>query len=124
MLGGFLSGAEHIFLACGATDFRNQSAGLTALVTGKFKLDPYTPTCVFLFCNKKRNAIKALRFESDGFILASKTLLNGMKYQWPRTPDEVRDITVKQAQWLYDGLELEPKRAHQPVNISAEDVCY
>lgn len=124
MLSGFLSGAEHIYIATGGTDFRKQSESLCALVSGKFQLDPYTPTCVFLFCNKRRNAIKALRFESDGFVLASKKLLNGMKYQWPRTPDEVKDITAKQAQWLYDGLELEPQKAHKPVLISAENVCY
>lgn len=124
MLSGFLTGATHIYVATGGTDFRKQSESLCALVSGKFQLDPYTPTCVFLFCNKRRNAIKALRFESDGFVLASKKLMNGMKYQWPRTSDEVRAITAKQAQWLYDGLELEPKKAHKPVPLSAKNTCY
>lgn len=124
MSGGFLSGAQHLYLCCGATDFRKQQESLCALVTGKFKLDPYTPTSVFLFCNKRRNAIKILRFESDGFVLMSKKLMNGMKYQWPRTPEEMRDITARQAQWLYDGLELEPKKVHKPVRITADDVCY
>jgi transposase len=124
MLGGFLEGAEHIYICCGNTDFRKQTEGLSALVTGKFKLDPYAPTCVFLFCNKRRNALKALRYESDGFILASKKLMNGMKYQWPRNPEEVKDVTSKQAMWLYEGLELEPKKAHKPVKIKVENTCY
>lgn len=124
MLSGFLSGVQHIYLCTGPTDFRKQSESLCALVTGKFKLDPYSPACVFLFCNKRRNAIKVLRYESNGFVLMSKKLMDGMKRQWPRTTQEVKDITVKQAWWLYDGLELEPQKAHKPVNITAEDVCY
>lgn len=63
MLGGFTSGAERIYLHCGATDFRNQITGLVALVTLQFQLDPYTPTHVFLFCNKRRTSIKVLRYD-------------------------------------------------------------
>lgn len=68
MLSGFLTGAKHIYVATRDTDFRKQSESLCALVSGKFLLDPYTPASVFLFCNKRRNAIKALRFESNGCV--------------------------------------------------------
>ncbi|WP_070968859.1 IS66 family insertion sequence element accessory protein TnpB [Clostridium formicaceticum] len=80
MLGGFIQGAEHIYIACGYTDFRKQIDGLAALVSMKFKLDPYSSTCVFLFCNKRRNSLKALRFEEDGFIMATKKLMKDMSF--------------------------------------------
>lgn len=32
-----------------------------------------------------------------------------MKFQWPRTPDEVKEITFQQVEWLLQGLEIERK---------------
>lgn len=124
MLGGFTQGAEHIYLACGHTDFRKQIDGLAALVSMKFKLDPYSPTCVFLFCNKKRNSLKALRFEQDGFVMATKKLMNNMSFQWPRKTEEIQSITPQQVRWLLEGLEIEQKKAHKPVQINQEDICF
>lgn len=124
MLGGFLEGTEHIYLACGFTDFRKQIDGLVMLVSMQFHLDPYSPTCVFLFCNKRKNSIKALRFEQDGFLMATKKLLTDMSFQWPKKPDEVKDISLQQARWLLEGLEIEQKKAHKPVEIRLENTCY
>lgn len=92
--------ASHIFLACGATDFRKQISGLVSIVSMQFKLDPFQGTCVFIFCNKKRDSIKVLRYDKNGFLLATKKLLDGMKFQWPRTPNEVKKISFQQVEWL------------------------
>lgn len=124
MLSTITQGAEHIYLACGHTDFRKQIDGLSSLVTLKYHLDPYSPVCVFLFCNRKRNCLKALRFEADGFLLATKKLLPGMNFQWPRTPEEIKDISPQQMRWLLEGLSIEQKTAHRPVQIRTEDTCF
>ena len=106
--------ADHIYLAMGATDFRKQQSGLTALVALKFRLDPHTGTSVFLFCNKKHNTLRALRWDGNGFILVTKTLADEMKFQWPKTECEVRDITGRQLEWLLQGLAIDQKKAHKP----------
>ena len=49
---GNISKAEHIYLACGYTDMRN----------------PFSNN-LFLFCGRKRNRLKALYWEGDGFVL-------------------------------------------------------
>ena len=72
----FLSDTDHIYLACGVTDFRKQISGLVAMVHMQFRLDPYNDSCAFIFCNKKRNGIKILRYDSNGFILASHNYAN------------------------------------------------
>ena len=110
MLETFTNTATHIYFACGPTDFRKQTESLSALVSAQFRLDPYAGDSVFVFCNKKRNAIKVLRYDHNGFILASKKLLDGMKFQWPRTPDEVKEVTPQQLKWLLDGLSIEQKK--------------
>lgn len=124
MMGLITQEAEHIYLTCGATDFRKQIEGLCAIVSLKYCLNPYSPVCVFLFCNKKRNCLKALRFESDGFLLATKKLLPDMKFQWPKTPEQVKDITPQQVRWLLEGLSIEQTRVHKAVRINLEDTCF
>lgn len=124
MLGGFTQGAEHIYIACNSTDFRKQIDGLVAIVNLQFKLDPFSDRCAFIFCNKRKTAIKVLRYDKNGFILASKKLLEGMKFQWPKSPSEVKEITFQQMEWLFQGLNIEQKKAHYSVELSAGKTCY
>lgn len=103
---------EHIYLALGYTDFRKQINGLTAMVALQFKMDPYSGNTLFLFCNKRHTAIKALRWDGNGFVLATKYLANDMKFQWPKIQGEIRDINIRQLQWLLEGLKIDQKKAH------------
>lgn len=113
MMRRLMQDADRIFIACGATDFRKQIPGLVALVNIQFKLDPYQGNHVFIFCNKKKDSIKVLRYDSNGFILATKKLLDELKFRWPRTPEEVKEISFRQVEWLLQGLEIEQiGRAH------------
>lgn len=124
MMRRFAQGATRIFLACGATDFRKQIPGLMSLVTMGLHMDPYNGDYVFIFCNKKRDSIKVLRYDQNGFVLATKKLLDDMKFQWPRNTDEVKEITFQQVEWLLQGLEIEQKKAHHQVRINHENSCY
>ena len=70
MLNDF-TGADHVYIACGYTDLREGIDGLSAMVQQQFNLDPFTNT-LFLFCGRRRDRIKALYWEQDGFILLYK----------------------------------------------------
>lgn len=124
MLNLFAKDAEHIYVALGATDFRKQIDGLVAIVNLQFKLDPFSDRCAFIFCNKRKTAIKVLRYDKNGFILASKKLLEGMKFQWPKSQSEVKEITFQQMEWLFQGLDIEQKKAHYPVEMSVRKTCF
>lgn len=124
MLKSFAGDAEHIILATGATDFRKQITSLSSMVTMQYHMDPFADGYVFIFCNRRRNAIKVLRYDKNGFVLATKKLLEGMKFQWPRNKDEVKEITKQQLEWLLDGLEIEQKHAHHSVDLSSENTCF
>ena len=112
--------AKHIYLALGITDFRKQQNGLATLVSLKFKFNPYCMESVFLFCNKKHSSLRALRWDGIGFILVSKFLTDEMKFQWPKTQGEVRDITKRQLEWLLEGLQVDQKKALRK-NIETQD---
>ena len=94
------------------------------MVQMQFKLDLYKDCCAFIFCNKRRNGIKILRYDSNGFILASKKLLEDMKFQWPKTPEEVKEISFQQVEWLLQGLEIEQKKALHEVRADLKNSCF
>ena len=124
MLRKITDGVDHIYLACGPTDFRKQIPGLTALIQSRFQLDPYTSASLFLFCNRRRTAIKALRYDANGFLLVSKVLMDQQKFSWPKSEKEVRSITQTQFEWLLQGIEIDQKKALHSVDISAENSCF
>jgi transposase len=53
--------------------------------------------------------MKALLWEGDGFLLLYKRLEGGV-FQWPRTTEEVREITPQQFRWLIEGLSVDQKK--------------
>lgn len=124
MLGHFAKDASHIYIACGPTDFRKQIDSLVAMVNLQFKLDPFSDRCAFIFCNKRKNSIKVLRYDKNGFVLASKKLLDEMKFQWPKDAAETKEITFQQLDWLLQGLSMEQKKALRPVKMSVEKICF
>ena len=112
MLNDF-SGADKVYIACGYTDLRKGIDGLARMVQ-QFELDPFTNT-LFLFCGRRRDRVKGLYWEGDGFILLYKRLEQGV-YQWPRSESEVRSLTPQQYRWLMEGLKIEQQKAHHPVS--------
>ncbi|MFA5575953.1 MAG: IS66 family insertion sequence element accessory protein TnpB [Tissierellaceae bacterium] len=100
-----------IYIACGKTDMRKSIDGLSAIVSQNFKLDPFDHA-IFLFCGSKRDRMKALLWEGDGFLLLYKRLEAGV-FQWPRTKEEVREISLQQYRWLIEGLTIDQRNLIQ-----------
>ena len=48
----------------------------------------------------------------------------GISIQWPKDEKEVDEISEKQLEWLLEGLEIEQKKAHHPVDMSAGNNCF
>lgn len=88
---------------------RRSIDGLAAIVQEKFNLNPFENS-LFLFCGRKKNRIKALYWEGDGFVLLYKRLENG-KYQWPQNSEEARSITPQEFRWLMEGLSIDQPKA-------------
>ena len=112
MLSDF-NGAEKVYIACGYTDLRKGIDGLATLVQSQFQLDPFTNT-LFLFCGRRKDRIKALYWEGNGFVLLYKRLESG-SFQWPRNGEEVRKLTAQQYRWLMEGLQIDQPKAHKPM---------
>lgn len=111
------TGFEKIYIACGYTDLRQGIDGLSATIKRQLGIDPFQKNVLFMFCGRQPNKIKCLIWEGDGFLLLYKRLLDG-KYQWPRTKQEVMEMTQEQFEWLMSGHTIEPSiRKVKPKNL-------
>ena len=67
-----------VYLITGYTDLRNGIDGLAAFVQGRLSISPFEKQ-LFLFCGRRRDRIKGLLWEGDGFLLLYKRLDNDME---------------------------------------------
>lgn len=107
-----IASVTQVYLVTGYTDLRLGIDGLAVLVQGKLELDPYS-RALFLFCGRRRDRIKSLLWEGDGFLLLYKRLDNGC-FRWPRNEFEAKLLTEQEVRWLFEGLELEQPKAIKP----------
>ena len=124
MINKLLSDISTIYIAYGATDFRKQIGSLCTEVKARFNLNPYK-NAAFIFCNKKRNSIKVLCYDKNGFVLAQKTLVDTekMKFQWPRNSKELKNISKQQLGWLLSGLKVEQKNSFKDIDLNMENTA-
>ena len=100
---------KQIYLACGATDMRNNIDGLAAVVQNRFKLSP-TSNGVFVFCNAMKDRLKILEWDGDGFWLHYKRLERG-RFPWPEASGVEKSMTLSQREleYLLSGEKLRLK---------------
>ena len=101
MLNDFKCGCP-VYLACGYTDLRRGIDGLAGQVQTQFHLDPFQ-NALLLFCGRRKDRLKGLYWEGDGFVLVYKRLESG-SFQWPRNGEEARQLTPQQYRWLMEQL--------------------
>ena len=107
---GDISGLEKISIVCGYTDMRKSIDGLCAVIEDQLKMDP-SSSALFLFCGRRRDRIKALFREPDGFVLIYKRLSVRGGYQWPRKQSEVRNLSWREFDWLMSGIDIDQPKA-------------
>ena len=102
---GDISGISKIYCITGRTDMRRSIDGLMAIIRDTYQMDPYA-NALYLFCGRRRNTLKALYFDKDGFCLLYKRLDSNGKFQWPRNASEVRPLTRQEFSWMMEGLSI------------------
>ena len=110
MLGSSLK----VYLAPGATDLRKSINGLSVQAASELELDVLSGN-LFVFCNRKRDLIKILYWDRNGFCLWMKRL-ERHKFQWPADFGKPVSIDRRSLNWLLDGLNPAQLDAHQTLN--------
>lgn len=110
------SSEQRVYLASGSTDLRKSIDGLAVLVQEVFHLSPLSPS-LFVFCNRKRDKLKILEWDTNGFWLHYRRLERG-RFQWPEKVDgDTVTINRQQLRWLLDGLSITQRQAHKKVTV-------
>ena len=103
-----------VYIAAGYTDLGRGIEGLASIVKFNFKPGPYEKEILFLFCGRRTDRIKGLVWEGDGFLLLYKRLELGA-FSWPRSKEEVFEITPEQYSYLMQGLVIIARHPIQEV---------
>lgn len=88
-------------------DIRKSFDGLIGLVRNDLDADPVSPT-FFVFFNKRRNKIKILYWDNDGFAIWYKRLEKGT-FRLTLPTDENAGIKITRAQlaMLLEGIDFQ-----------------
>lgn len=98
-----------VYLHREAIDFRVGLNGLAVLVEQVLGVNPFEQA-LFVFRNKRRDRVKILGWQRNGFWLLMKRLEQD-RFTWPDAV-AVPTLTVEQLHWLLDGIDLAVVHKH------------
>ena len=102
--------STRVYVAPGSTDMRKAINGLSILVESRLRLDPFSGH-LFVFCNRRRNNLKILYWDRNGFCLWQKRLEKD-NFKWPQSEKQALEIDRRQLSWLLEGLDFQQASAH------------
>lgn len=107
-----------VYLCVSPVDFRKAIQGLSLLVEQSLQLDPFEST-LFVFINRRRDKIKILYWEKNGFCLWYKRL-EKQRFKWPALCDnDTITLDGEQLNWLLDGFDLWKNKPHESLHFSS-----
>nr|CRH06509.1 Conserved protein of unknown function [Candidatus Magnetococcus massalia] len=106
-----------VFVCRDPVDFRKGNVGLAALVESELELDPLSSQ-LFVFTNRRRNGVKVLYWERNGFCLWQKRLEQERFHWLHRSAGSVGHITGQQLNWLLDGYDITRMKPHKTLEYS------
>ncbi len=103
-----------VFICVEPVDFRKSITGLSLLVEQSLTLNPFD-SVLYVFTNRKRDKVKILYWEKNGFCLWYKSLQKE-RFKWPvGISASTIILNGEQLNWLLDGFDLWRNKPHQPL---------
>jgi transposase len=113
-----------LLLAVEPVDFRKGIDGLAQLCRQRLESDPLNGT-LFVFANRRRQALKILVYDGQGFWLCQKRLSQGRFAWWPESGDQAQSLDVHQLQsllWNGDPSQARTAPLWRPIRREARVV--
>ena len=112
-----LASFDAVYLHRDPVDFRKAINGLSVIVEQHMQLSPFSGA-LFVFCNKRRDKLKVLYWDSTGFCLWYKRLEKD-KFKWPRKRRETTfELSAEQMDWLLRGFDIVQLKPHQLLDFN------
>ena len=112
----FPSGMK-VYLALGQTDMRKSVNGLSIIVSESLEQDPFSGH-LFVFCNRRKNILKILYYDHNGFALWYKRLEKSV-FRWPENVSELQEIDNRELFCLLQGMDINQPLAHKAEKYSS-----
>lgn len=103
-----------VYLYRDPIDFRKAYLGLAAIVEQELGHNPFSGT-LYAFTNRRRNKIKCLFWDANGFVMYYKALAEE-KFKWPKKGDELITLNGEQINWLLDGYDISLMKPHRALH--------
>jgi transposase len=109
---------DAVYLCAAPVDFRKGMGSLAVYVHDALDLDPLSSS-LFVFTNRRRDAVKVLGWDRTGFALWHKKLEQA-RFSWPREAAQQGRVTldVAQLQWLLRGCDLARYCPHKTLDYA------
>lgn len=106
--------APAIYLYPGHVDLRKSINGLVLIIEQDRAHSPFDEA-LFVFCNRRRDKVKALYWDKTGFCLWYKRLEQDF-FRWPNVGQSPIPLTEEQWRWLLAGIDLDKIRPHHTLD--------
>lgn len=108
---------QNVYLHLGRIDFRKSIDGLARLVELEMEKNPFESS-LFVFLCRRRQKIKLLYWDRNGFALWVKRL-ECHKFPWPKNRQAaVHEVSAREMDWLLEGVDIFLTRPHESLNYS------
>ncbi|MBC8443246.1 IS66 family insertion sequence element accessory protein TnpB [PVC group bacterium] len=105
-----------VYLGREPVDMRKAINGLAIQVEAVLSMNPFEPH-LFAFCNRRRDKVKILYFEGNGFVVWYKRL-EKQRFHWPVAESgDVITLSGRELNWLLDGYDLSQLRPHKKLRF-------
>jgi transposase len=98
-----------VYLHRDPIDFRLNINGLALRVEQALGMDPFA-ACVYVFGNRRRDRVKILGWDRNGFWLLLKRLEKD-RFIWP-SEETVPVLSIEQLHWLLEGIDIATVQRH------------
>jgi len=118
-----LPASVRVYLCTSACDMRRSFDGLHAVVTNTMQLDAFAGH-LFVFANRRRDRVKILYWDRDGFAVWAKRLEEGT-YAMPLNDggEPRREITAQELGAILSGIDLSQARRRKRYQRSSTRVA-
>lgn len=103
-----------VYLHHSAIDFCKSINGLAGLVEHELGLNAFA-NAAFVFANRRRDRIKILGWDVNGFWLLHKRL-ETERFIWPQGDQAVMVLSIEQLHWLLKGVDIKAVQGHRSMN--------
>ena len=104
-----------VYLYNQPVDMRKSVNGLSAIVEYEMDASAFSKS-LFVFTNKRRDKLKILCWEKNGFVIWYKRL-EKERFTWFKD-DATKNISVKELNMLLDGYDVFKFKPHQPLHCA------